>query len=204
MRTHLFLSPVFLAVVAGLIAMSGPAAAFRDNSFYVGLSPMFVGLLDRVTKEDSAKASTLGSLNPYHLGFGATFAVSSSFFIQPRVLYTLLPQKNSTGQVEERLFGFSVPLGQNFGNGSAWDWNVSLGILEKETKGNGGEYADPNGADFYLPSNSSKAKIITTGAGVGTEMGSYRVGTDLIVFGLSNTQKRSYNLMLTLAWTGGL
>jgi len=161
-----------------------------------------MGLFDRVTSANTGKASQLGTLTPYPLALGASFDIGSDWYLQPRLLYSLVPRKNSTGNIEEKVFGFSTALGTNFNSGSSWDWNLSLGILEKATIGKGGNYTDPNNATFTYPSSTALAKIITTGVGIGYESEAFRFGTDAIFFGLMNSKKRSLNLMLTLAWKG--
>lgn len=176
--------------------------AFENRSYYVGVSPISMGLFDRVTAANTGKASQLGTLTPYPLALGATFEIGSDWYLQPRLIYSLVPRKNSTGNLEEKLFGFSAALGSNFSSGSSWDWNLSLGILEKATIGKGGNYTDPNNAAFTYPDSTLLAKLITTGVGIGYESKSFRFGTDAIFFGLTNSKKRSLNLMLTLAWKG--
>lgn len=199
MRTKL--SFLCLALLLGF-----NAHGFQNNSYLIGWTPTFTNMVDRVSTTDSRKTSFLGTSHLYVLSLAATFQFGyGNSFWQPFFNYSLFPRKNSSGDIEERLILLGFKYGQNFSEssyGGGWDWSVGTGIWRSTLKGLGGEYTDPNGASFYLPSSSTTSQMIFTSAGIGYESDNLRYGTDLFLLNLLHSKKRSYNMMLTIAWKG--
>jgi hypothetical protein len=181
-----------------------PSHAYQDSTFSIGFRPMMLGLMDRVTEEDSGKAATLGSFYWQPLHFAATFSAWDTWFINPYFNYSLIPNENSSGDIEEKIMVLGLPFGQNLTTGFSGqiDWNISTGIFFYQLEGSGKTYTDPNSAVFYYPGRDSESKILFIGSGIGYELPSWRFDLDLLIFSFLHEDRRTFNLAFTIAYRG--
>jgi hypothetical protein len=179
--------------------------AFEGSSYAIGWSPLFANTINRVTSQDSAKSSVTGTAHYYPIQMSATFQLGYESYLQPFMTFSLLPRKNSSGDISESLLLLGLRYGKNFGFASysgGMDWSFGTGIWQSTIKGSGTDYADGSGTLFYNPNSSTVYQAVFTSGGIGYETSDLRMGSDLVVLNLLNNKKRSYNVMFNFSWKG--
>ena len=83
---------------------------------------------------------------------------------------------------------------------TGWDWSAGAGYYTQDLKGNGGSYTDPNGGFFYYPTNTVNSKLYLMSGGLGYENGHFRYSANLVFFNFFDSDKRTANLLMAVAW----
>lgn len=188
------------------MALCAPAWAFRNNAFYAGVGYFSQNSLNHVADKPSGDSGFLGATS-YPLNLKYDWGVNFDWFLAAQLSYTLLPRSSADNSAKTTMMHISFPIGQNFADrmSSHWEWSVGPGVIRYTTQGSGGTTTLNNGtstAVFALPGRSSTIQNITLNGGLAWNVGTSRLGLDLIMEG-AMSDKRSENLMFSYDYRFG-
>lgn len=198
--------PFFVILCISLAAATAGAGA--TSTLQVGASLLSHGL-NRTTQKASGDTSLLGSTY-YQFYFQNHFAINGPWQFSPNVSYmhdSILPTPSAGGTSKNTYFILGLPVTYQLND--RWELAGGPAFLWYTIKGEGGTTTLNNGtgtATFAKPGQSSTSTTLALTFGGGWNWAAGRVGTDFVVEGFTNTQKKTYSLLVSAsfnAWSYG-
>lgn len=182
-----------------------PAAAYKDNSFLVGVGYLSENALGKTTTSPNSSPGFLGAAS-YPLNFKYDWNMNFNWFASPQMTFTLFPRSSAGGSAKVTTLHFVLPFGTNLGTSAEWDWFVGPGLMRRTVEGKGGTTVLSNGtgtATFAMPGESSSSQTITFNTGTSYNWEDHRFALDLIIDGMMSGRKRSMSFMLSYGFRFG-
>jgi hypothetical protein len=152
----------------------------------------------RLSNTTSASTSLFSTVYP-DLALTLEFTLSDSWKLSPLVSYTPLSKSSPEGGESDTLLTFGLRLAY------VMDWfdiHFGPGCLIFRQSGSGGTSTQNNGVStstFGLPSNSVSATTYLIDAGLGWQLGGFRIDADGLVTD-TLTSRRAVNLLATVSY----
>lgn len=190
-----------LAALTLVVLSSSWAAEPRSLSF--GLNVLSHGL-NRVSHNPSADTSLMGTTY-YNLDFQLHVPTSWQFLWSPRLIWMpdfLLPTKAPGSTVKTSFLILGSPI--TYAVNSSLDVSGGPALVSYQIHGPGGTTTLDNGngtSSFALPGNTQTPRTVGLLLGTGYNSGNWRFTGDLLTESLGSAEKRTFSLMLAVAYS---